>query len=184
MLSIKNLNKAFEKNVICDFSYHFTSPGLYVIRGASGCGKTTLLRLIASLEKADGGEILWEKEPQISFAFQEARLLPQLNLMDNILLVKEKKDKEKALQILKDLGLSEDDKKYPGALSGGMKLRASLARSLYYGGDVFLWDEPTKELDGDNRKVVLEILEKISKEALVIVATHDEEILGKEEIAL
>lgn len=184
MLKIKNLSKHFEKAVISNFSYEFSSSGLYVLRGESGKGKSTLLRLIGGLLKADSGEILWEREPHISYVFQDARLLPAASLLNNILLVKEKKDKKEALSILARLGLEHDAKKYPFALSGGMKLRASLARSLYYGGDVYLWDEPTKELDAINREKVIEIIKELSKTALVIVATHDEDVKSEHEILL
>ncbi len=184
MLKIQNLNKAFEKPILNDFSYDFASPGLYVLRGASGSGKSTLLRIIGGLLKPDNGQILWEKEPIISYVFQDARLLPELNLLDNILLVKKEKDKKKALSILHKLGLSGDEKKHPSALSGGMKLRGALARSLYYGGDVYLWDEPTKELDGENRKIVIDIIKELAKEHLVIVSTHDEDIPYDKEIKL
>lgn len=184
MLEIKNLEKAYEHPVISDFSCKFSSSGLYVIRGASGSGKTTLLHLISGLVKADKGGILWMKEPVFSFVFQDARLIPTLTLLENILLVKKKRDPKKALEVLKRLGLSEDAKKYPSSLSGGMKLRGALARSLYYGGNVFLWDEPTKELDAKNREEVIKILNEISKDALVIVSTHDTEIESPNEITL
>ena len=184
MLTVENLSKSFKRQVIERFSYRFPATGLCTLRGASGSGKTTLLRLLAGLEKPDEGEILWEKKPSISFVFQDARLVPSLTLLDNILLVKRKKEKALALEILEKLGLSEDAEKMPHALSGGMKLRGALARSLYFGGNVFLWDEPTKELDEENRKIVYSILQDLSKNALVIVATHDEEISGEMEITL
>lgn len=184
MLTVQNLSKSFERDVIRDFSYRFPPAGLCTLRGASGSGKTTLLRLLAGLEKPDEGEIVWEEKPYISFVFQDARLVPSLTLLDNILLVKKKKEKALAIEILEKLGLREDAEKMPNALSGGMKLRGALARSLYFGGNVFLWDEPTKELDEENRKKVYSILKSLSKNALVIVATHDEEIQGEMEIVL
>lgn len=184
MLTVQNLSKSYEKNIIRDFSCRFPTTGLCTLRGASGAGKTTLLRLLAGLEKPDEGEIVWDEKPDISFVFQDARLVPSLTLLDNVLLVKKKKEKALALEILENLGLSEDAEKLPDALSGGMKLRGALARSLYFGGNVFLWDEPTKELDDENRQKVYRILQTLSKKALVIVATHDEEIQGEMEIVL
>ena len=184
MLEVKNISKSYEKDIISDFSYKFNKKGLYVIRGASGFGKTTLLRLLGGLLKADAGEILLRKDAKISFVFQDARLLEHLSLLDNILLVKKEMDKENALEILKKLGLDQDIKKHPSTLSGGMKLRGALARSLYYGGDIYLWDEPTKELDDNMRKVVIEIINELSEKALVIVATHDKDIFSENEILL
>lgn len=184
MLEVKHVSKSFEKEIISDFSYKFNKKGLYVIRGASGFGKTTLLRLLGGLLKADAGEILLREDAKISFVFQDARLLEHLSLLDNILLVKKEMDKENALEILKKLGLDQDIKKRPSALSGGMKLRGALARSLYYGGDIYLWDEPTKELDDNMRKVVIKIINELSEKALVIVATHDKDIFSENEILL
>ncbi len=182
MLKINNLSKSYDKQVLKDFSYEFSEKGLYLIRGNSGAGKTTLLRLIAGLEKADQGEIQLNKEKQISVVFQEARLAPFLTLMENILLVKKDKDRDKANAILQELSLSDASNQYPRELSGGMKLRGAIARSLYYGGDIYLWDEPTKELDQENREKIIDIIQKLSKEKLMIVVTHDPEFHGGTEI--
>ena len=184
MLTVENLQKAYEKPVIQNLSLSFPEKGLFLIRGESGCGKTTLLRLIAGLEKADGGSIRLEKDKKISFVFQEARLVPHLTLMENLILVKEKSCKEEALAILEQVGLGEDAKKFPHQLSGGMRLRGAIARSLYYGGDVFLWDEPTKEVDPENREKIITLAKKLSEKALVIAVTHDPFFTGGEEIFL
>lgn len=184
MLKLQGIFKAYDKPVLSDFSYDFPEKGLFVLRGASGIGKTTLLRLIAGLEKPDEGEVALAPEKRISFVFQEARLLPFLTVLENLLLVKKEKDLDLANGILKTLGLGEEGEKYPDELSGGMKLRAAIARSIYYGGDVYLWDEPTKELDPENRRTVKERLLELSREHLVIVVTHDPEIREGTEIVL
>lgn len=184
MLIARNLSKSYDAPVLSNFSFHFPEKGLILIRGASGCGKTTLLRILAGLEKPDGGTVETTKPVQISCVFQEPRLVPHLSLLGNLLLVCRKKDKSRAMQYLAALGLEKDAHKAPHQLSGGMKLRTSLARSLYYGGDLYLWDEPTKELDPENRKKIGEILRELSKKACVVVVTHDPELQGDQEILL
>ncbi|MBR5296041.1 MAG: ATP-binding cassette domain-containing protein [Clostridia bacterium] len=184
MLKALNLNKAYDKAVISDFSFAFPEKGLFLIRGSSGSGKTTLIKLLANLEKADSGKVETNKEDKISFVFQEPRLVPHLNLLENVLLVKKEKDTAKAREILKALGLEKDEKKHPNELSGGMKLRTSIARSLYFGGNIYLWDEPTKELDPENAKNIIEIIKNLSEKHLVIVVTHDQNLESENIIEL
>lgn len=182
MLSVRKICKAYDKPVLADFSYDFPEKGLFLIRGASGCGKTTLLRILAGLEKQDQGEIHSKKDLKISCVFQEPRLVPHLSVLENVLLVSKKRDKALAIRHLALLGLEGDLEKFPDQLSGGMKLRVSIARSLYYGGDLYLWDEPTKELDPENRGTVSKIIEDLSKKACVVVVTHDPLLSSKHEI--
>jgi ABC-type lipoprotein export system ATPase subunit len=98
--------------------------------------------------------------------------------------VAKEKDVKKAVEYLEMLGLEKDLKKYPDELSGGMKLRCAVARSLYFGGDIFLWDEPTKELDPENGKKVVNLMKKLAEDHLVIVVTHDENIKSENVITL
>jgi len=183
MLNINSVYKAFDATVLENFSYSFPEKGLVLIRGASGSGKTTLLRLIAGLEKPDRGT-LEIKTDRISCVFQEPRLIPHLTLLENVLLVKKSKEKEKARAILSRLGLEQAEKKFPHELSGGMKLRGAIARSLYYGGDIYLWDEPTKELDSENKKMILEQMQTLARTKLVIAVTHDQDLVSERVITL
>ena len=184
MLRIESLNKSFAAPVLRDFSHRFPEKGIVLLKGASGGGKTTLLRLIAGLEKPDSGRILLPEGAKISMVFQEARLVPNLTVSENLLLVAPEKDKKEAEEILFSLGLSDAFSLFPAALSGGMKERVNLARSIFYGGTIYLWDEPTKELDEENAKKVIEWMKKLSQNALVIAATHDEAVPGDEVIEL
>ena len=186
MIELKNVNKTYDHPVLTDLSYRFPEKGAVGLKGSSGSGKTTLLRLIAGLEKPDSGEIRGTERIKISVAFQEARLLPFLSLLDNILLVRSKaeQDREEALKLLRFFQLENAAKQKPDTLSGGEKCRAALARSLYFGGDVYLWDEPTRELDPENRILVQQALNKLKEKALVIVSTHDPELVFDSELTL
>ncbi len=184
MLTLDKVSKAYEKPVLTELSLTFPERGLYLIRGESGCGKTTLLRLVAGLEKPDGGRIRFPEGTKLSFVFQEARLVPHLTLLENVMLVGEKANKKAALSILESLSLTGAEHKFPHELSGGMRLRGAIARSLFYGGDIYLWDEPTKELDPENRDRVIALAKRLSENALVICVTHDPHFLEGKEIKL
>ena len=184
MLKIESLSKSYAAPVIKDLTVTFPDRGIVLLRGASGSGKTTLLRLIAGLEKPDAGRIRFPENAKISMVFQEARLVPNLTVVENLLLVAPEKDRKEAEEILSSLGLKEALSLFPSALSGGMKERVSLARSLFYGGTIYLWDEPTKELDAENAGKVIAWMRLLSQDALLICATHDDAVPGDVTIEL
>ena len=173
MLSLRHVSKSYEKRVLSSISYEFPAHGLFRVTGKSGSGKTTLLRLIAGLDLPDSGTIIWTQKPKISMVFQEPRLIPHMTLLENVLFVADKRDPQRAIELLTCLGLGDDKDKKPSMLSGGMKLRASIARALYFDGNVFLLDEPTRELDEENKENVISLIEPLSKKALVLCATHE-----------
>lgn len=151
------------------------------IIGPSGGGKTTLLRLCAGLLDVEEGE-LTNTFTKTSIAFQDARLLPWKNLIDNIALgliatgVFKKQSREKAKQMAKSFGLEENDfEKYPKNLSGGMKQRASFARALVVQPQLLFLDEPFSALDiGLKRSLQLKLIERIENTRLtVLFITHD-----------
>lgn len=176
-LSIKNLSKSFDKKLVFkDFTYDFHENGIYVLTGENGVGKTTLLRIIAGLDKDYLGETSGAKS--ISMAFQEYRLFPTLTALDNVVCaISNRKDEavlNKAKNILSRLGLSEEDfSLLPCELSGGMKQRVSLARAFLKDATILLLDEPTKELDAENAQIVREIIIEESNNKLVILASHN-----------
>ena len=176
-LEIKNLTKRFgKKTIISELSYRFSDKGLYILRGKSGIGKTTLLRIIAGLDKDYSGEIIDGGIGRISFAFQEYRLFPQLSALENVMIASKNindVDEIKAKDLLTQLGfLPEDMQLLPSELSGGMKQRVSLARAFMKNAPVILLDEPTKELDAALCRQVCEMIKKIAEDKLVILVTH------------
>lgn len=179
-LEIKSLNKFFgEKIVIKDFSYSFSDKGAYLIYGKSGVGKTTLLRLICGLDKDYTGTIIGGGIENVSFAFQEYRLFPQLSALDNLLVAAfenpTEENREEALLLLESLGISrEESSLLPDALSGGMKHRVSLARAFLVKRPILLLDEPTKELNEELCRDVRKMIASFSKERLVILVSHSE----------
>ena len=179
-LSLKGIKKAFgEKNIFDGFSYDFSDTGLYLIKGDSGIGKTTLLRIISGIDKNFTGSITGGGIKNVSFAFQEYRLFPQLNMLENLTKAVYEKATEndvlKAKNILLSLGFSENDfHLFPNELSGGMKQRVSLARAFLRKTPILLLDEPTKELDETLCKNVRALISKESESRLVIMVSHSE----------
>ena len=180
-LKIVNLSKRYDEKLIFDnFSYDFEENGIYIVTGESGIGKTTLLRMIAGLDKDFSGEITGGGVKNISFAFQEYRLFPNLSAIDNVIFANYGKKSEaaenKAKEILLSLGFTANDLSlFPHELSGGMKQRVSLARAFLRDAPILLLDEPTKELDDANSLLVKEMISEISKSRLVILVTHKAE---------
>lgn len=176
MISLINAKKSFDsKTVINNLTYEFPDKGVYHITGSSGSGKTTLLRIIAGLEKLDTGTVTLVES--LSFAFQEYRLFPWLNALDNVLVATRKAHSEadvnNAKALLKRLGFTEEELSLlPKEMSGGMKQRVSLARAFITNSDVLLLDEPTKELDARLVNVVYEIITEMACDRLIILTTH------------
>ena len=180
MLKITNLSFSFDKkNILEDFSLELKKGEILAVMGSSGYGKTTLLELIAGLYKPQKGEIVNTFE-KIAYAFQEPRLFPWLTVRENLLTVMNKKDEDaekNALKFLELVGLLDSVDKYPEELSGGMKSRASLARALAFGGDLFLLDEPFAALDEDLRHSLAQTIKEHIRAcgASAILVTHNKE---------
>jgi len=177
-LSIQNLYKSFgDKNIFSDFSYEFSDKGIYALRGESGIGKTTLLRMISGLDNDYYGSILGGGASNVSFAFQEYRLFSNLNAIENVMIASKDESPNDLLyakHLLERLGFSENDMElFPAELSGGMKQRVSLARAFLKKSPILLLDEPTKELDKELVDTVLELIRAEGKKRLVVLVSHD-----------
>ena len=158
-LKIENLNKTFSNGLECltNISLELNNDDFLSIVGPSGCGKSTLLKIISDLVSISKGKIIFSKDnPNISFVFQEPSLLPWANVFDNVMLPLRLKynalDREKVDFFINLVGLYEFSKSYPRELSGGMKMRASLARALVTDPELILFDEPFSALDEFTRE--------------------------------
>ena len=171
-----------DKEIFKDLSFTFPDQGVFAIMGRSGEGKTTLLRLLAGLEKPTAGKLESTHE-RIAFAFQEPRLLPWLNSAENLnfVLSKEMQKGDAAAQLLEKFELADSAEKLPAELSGGMKQRLSLARALAVGADLLLLDEPFSALDGALKERIAQLVKKANPNGLTVIVTHDKsdaELLG------
>ena len=178
-LKIHNLSKSFgEKPILTGFSYDFSDTGIYILRGKSGIGKTTLLRIIAGLDKEYSGNVSGGAK-NVSYAFQEYRLFPELDVLENVMIASKTRSAEdtaEAKRLLFSLGFNESELTLrPSELSGGMKQRVSLCRAFLKDAPILLLDEPTKELDHALCERLYEIIREISRDKLVIVVTHNDE---------
>ena len=189
--------------VFKNINYEFEQGKMYAIKGKSGSGKTTLLSLITGLEKCTEGKILYnEKElrkmnldkyrnTDIGIVFQSYNLLPSLTALENIELsmniskVKIKNKKQKALELMKRVGLSEEhSKRKILKLSGGEQQRIAIARSLSYNPKIIIADEPTGNLDKDTENEILKIFKYLSKQEkkCIIIVTHSQNVCNEVDI--
>ena len=151
-----------------------------VVLGKSGCGKTTLLRLIAGLEQPDSGQIVLPGNQRTAFVFQEPRLLPWLPVLGNVQfpLKRAEIQPDETRWMLRTVGLTGFERALPHQLSGGMQQRAALARALLYHPTLILMDEPFAALDhftrADMQQALLDIQQKTSASILFVTHSIDE----------
>ena len=171
MLSIDNISFSYGENpVLENFSLSVGDGERICLFGKSGCGKTTLLRIILGLEKAQQGSVTAGRDIKYSAVFQEDRLLPFKTVLQNITLIGA--DEQTALSHLAAMGIRDCADKYPSELSGGMRRRAAIARALSAEYDCLVLDEPFSGLDIENiRKAAEHISECLSGKTLILV-TH------------
>lgn len=198
MLEIKDIRKSFGDNpVLKGVSFNVEKGDVIAIIGPSGSGKTTLLRCINFLEKADGGEILFDDirtafadakkktirdiRKKTAFVFQNHNLFNNKTALENVtegLIVARKIPKEEAIKIgkkaLDKVGLSDRYDYYPSQLSGGQQQRVGIARAIAADPDVILFDEPTSALDPELVGEVLQVMNELAAEGTtMIVVTHE-----------
>ena len=187
ILEIKNLSKIYhsksgETKALMDINLEIKEGEIISIVGSSGCGKSTLLSILANLEEKSAGEIIWnKKEPVIGYMLQNDALFPWLTILDNATLglkIQNKKTEENieyVKNLLKTYSLDGFIDKYPHELSGGMRQRVALIRTLALKPDILLLDEPFSALDYQTRLAVSDDVYKIIKKEkkTVIIITHD-----------
>ena len=184
ILSIKatNLKKKFNDTIILNsFNYDFKSDKLYCLKGISGQGKSTFLRLLVGLEKPDSGEIVLAHNSSFGYSFQDIRLLPWLTISENIeyglnVRLTPKGTTDSLITfLLEKMELKEHADKYPHELSGGQQQRVGLARALASQSDILLLDEPLTGLDKELKLRIISFLSEwfAAYKPLVIWATHE-----------
>ena len=192
MLELRNISKQFgQKKIFDHFNLTIEDGKILSLVGPSGGGKTTLLRMLAGLEKIDSGSIIYngktfpinhlENLNLLGFVFQDFQLFPHLSVLDNLILsptktmgMSKEAEKKKAMGLLRRLGLGEHVNAYPYSLSGGQKQRVALARAMMIDPEIIGYDEPTSALDPELRQEVERLLLQNREAGMTqIVVTHD-----------
>ena len=187
-IELKNIHKTYPVDdrtlhVLKGIDLYIPEKSITVILGRSGCGKTTLLRLVGDLEQPDSGEINFHAAHKTAYVFQESRLMPWLNIWDNVVFGLKKQETEKTIiqNIIDTVGLNGFEKAYPHQLSGGMQQRVAIARALAYDPSFIMMDEPFAALDYFTRDQMQKELIKLQKSrgASILFVTHsiDEALL-------
>ena len=179
MIELKNIRKSYDgKTVVEDLSFTVDDGKRIALTAPSGCGKTTLLHIIAGLLKPDAGSVSGYSIADICMLFQEVRLFERFTALENVMAVLKgsRKDKrEKAVHWLTKVELSpEDMEKLPNMLSGGQQQRVALARALAAECPIVLLDEPFKGLDADTKEQIYALSNKVLIGKTLILVTHDE----------
>lgn len=168
---LDNIKKSYNgKAILNGLTFEAKRGQPICLFGQSGCGKTTVLNIIAGLTKADGGSIIGN-EGRISYVFQEDRLLEQLSAKENIMLTA--RNRKAADSFIEAAGLSECIDMYPADMSGGMKRRTAIARAVAFDGGIMLLDEPFNGIDAGRKKAIAEFLKSFVSDKLCIMVTHD-----------
>lgn len=203
MIQLLNISKSYKKKnniqqVLNNISLSFNENGFVSILGPSGCGKTTLLNIIGLLDTIYEGTFLIDgkdtttlskrekdayRNSKVGFVFQNFNLINHLTVYDNVVLALKlanvKQRKEKVYSALEKVGLRGKENKKPTELSGGELQRVAIARALVNNPEIILADEPTGSLDSKTSIEVVNLLKEISKNKLVIMVTHNDEIAEK-----
>lgn len=186
ILEIKNLKKNYhtkdtEVPAVDDFSYALSDGEFIAIVGPSGCGKSTILSILCGLEQKSNGEIWMKDNCKIGYMLQQDSLFPFRNILNNCLLGLEinkavnDENKNNVINLLTTYGLKDFIYSYPEQLSGGMRQRVALIRTLATNPDILLLDEPFSALDYQSRLAVSDDVYKIIKreKKSAIMVTHD-----------
>lgn len=195
IISVRNLHKSFGiHTVLTDVSIDIFSQEVVVVIGPSGSGKSTFLRCLNLLEQPQGGEIVIEGvslmdrntrindvRTELGMVFQQFNLFPHMKVIENLMLAPVQvrkwspdKARQKALELLQKVGLSEKAEMYPSSLSGGQAQRVAIARALAMEPKIMLFDEPTSALDPEMVGEVLAVMKELAREGMtMVVVTHE-----------
>lgn len=195
IIECEDVNKWFgEFHVLKDVNLRVREREVVVVIGPSGSGKSTLIRCINRLEEHQEGRIVVDGielsndlrnisaiRRETGMVFQQFNLFPHLTVMQNITLAQRfvrrrprREAEEKALQLLKRVGIPEQAQKYPGQLSGGQQQRVAIARALAMDPKIMLFDEPTSALDPEMIKEVLDVMKELAITGMtMLVVTHE-----------
>lgn len=211
MIQIKDISKSFinkqyTTNILKEITFSVNSGKWYSILGPSGSGKSTLLKCMAGLLKPDQGEVLYNgndiykynektrnnfRKTTIGFIFQDFKLLPYYSVIDNVCLplIHDQSKVElykKAASLLEKVGISENlFTRLPEGLSGGEQQRVAIARALIANPAILICDEPTGNLDSENRDRIINLLFSIKAEGQTIVmVTHDHAVANYSDVIL
>ena len=205
MLELKEIKKVYQTEdlkqiALNNVSICFRDKEFVSILGPSGSGKTTLLNIIGGLDQYTSGDLIingistreykdndWDRyrNHSVGFVFQNYNLIPHQSVLSNVELaltisgVNKKERRNKAIKVLKKVGLGDHVNKRPNQLSGGQMQRVAIARALINDPDILLADEPTGALDTKTSIQVMNILKEISNDKLVIMVTHNPELANK-----
>lgn len=188
-LEINNISKSYEnKPVFSNLSFTFESDNLYLLKGKNGAGKSTLLNILSGNDLNYSGKLLLDgieinkknnisyTDEYINYFTQDSVVFDDMTCLDNILLPYPNKDKNKATELLNELGLSNCVDQNASNLSYGEKQRLTLARGLYNLKPIMLFDEITSNLDLDSIKIIMNMIFNLTKDHIIIFITHDESI--------
>tara|TARA_B100001063_G_scaffold119703_1_gene111775 strand:+ start:461 stop:1138 length:678 start_codon:yes stop_codon:yes gene_type:complete len=205
IISLKNITKTFkglDAPVLSNLNLQLNKSENIAISGVSGSGKSTLLHLMAGLDYPNSGSVYLNNEnigslsqndlsiirnQLIGFIYQSHHLLPDFSALENVVMPllirggKYQSNHNKAIKILKKLGLSNRLDHYPHQLSGGERQRVAIGRALINEPQIILADEPTGNLDRSNAKVVFDLFINLAKEygSSIVLVTHDPELARK-----
>lgn len=202
MLQLKNITKTYitgtlEQDALKDVSINFREGEFVSILGQSGSGKTTLLNIVGGLDRYTNGDLIingvstkqykdidWDiyRNHSVGFVFQSYNLIPHQSVLSNVELaltlagISKKDRRQRAVSVLKKVGLEEHIHKKPNQMSGGQMQRVAIARALINNPHILLADEPTGALDSETSLQIMELLKEIAKDKLVIMVTHNPEL--------
>lgn len=192
-LTLKFIDGGQENIILNDIDLSFSKGETVILSGPSGCGKSSLLYALSLLREPSNGIIKYNGEyvssrkrkediryNNFGFVFQQHYLISYLSVIENICL-KSNAKKEDAEKLLERVGLLDFVNKKIYQLSGGQKQRVSIARALVHEPTVIFADEPTASLDKENAIEIYRLLKEVSRDKLLIMATHDKSLLNTEE---